>query len=139
STLLVVDASGKQPPKPLTDDYISREHGGAWACSPAISSDGRSIAFISDRVESFRYDVFITNRNGTKARPLGVTKVSPHSNSHPVFLPDGRSLLWLAGIEWNAGSRPIYSLWKVDTDGKNPRRIAESMLFTHPLQWKANQ
>jgi len=140
-TLLVVDVSGKKPPKPLTSDYVSRGtawHGGAWATEPDVSKDG-SIAFISDRIEPFHYDVFIMNRNGTELKPVGVTQVSRFSNSHPAFLPDGRSLLWLAGREENAGARPIYSLWKVDTDGKNPRCIAESMLFTHPLRWKPNQ
>jgi Tol biopolymer transport system component len=83
----------------------------------------------------FDYDIFIMNRDGTQPRPLGVTSVSRYNQS-PKFLPDGKTILFLAGTEWNASSRPIYSLWQVDTEGKNSRRIAESGLFTSPLQWK---
>ena len=78
------------------------------------------------------------NRDGTGIKQLGVTNISRY-NQHPAFLPDGRSLLFLAGTEENAASRAIFSLWQVDADGKNPRRIAESKLFTHPLRWKPNR
>jgi len=47
--------------------------------------------------------------------------------------------LFLAGTESNASSRAIFSLWVVDTDGKNARRIADSGLFTNPLGWKPIQ
>jgi Tol biopolymer transport system component len=60
-------------------------------------------------------------------------------NQSPRFLPDGKTILFLAGTERNAGSRLIFSLWQVDTEGKQPRRIAESGLFTDPLGWKAKQ
>ena len=137
-TILVADVSGEQPPRPLTNDYAARKQGGAWASAPDVSSDGRSITFISDRVKPYHYDVFIMNRDGTAPRPLGLTTISRY-NQHPAFLPDGRSLLFLAGKEWNAESRPIFSLWQMDADGKNPRCIAESELFTHPLRWKPNR
>jgi len=137
TTIFVVDSSGEQPPKPLTQDYSSRVKGGARASAPDVSKGG-SIAFISDRMEPYHYDIFMSNLDGTGVKSLGVTNVSRY-NQDPTFMPDGTSLLFLAGREWNAGSRPIFSLWKVDTDGKNPRCIAESTLFTHPLRWKPNR
>ena len=137
STILTVASSGEQPPKSHSQHYSSRRQGGTWASEPDVSTDG-SIAFVSDRMAPYHYDLFIMNRDGTTVNPLGVTKVSRY-NQYPNFLPDGRSLLFLAGREWNANSRPIFSLWKIDTDGKDPRCIAESMLFTDPLRWKPNQ
>jgi len=129
-TLLVVEAAGKQPPKPLTSDYVERKRGGAWASEPDVSPDG-SIAFISDRMKPYEYDVFITNRHGTTVKPLGITKVS-HYNQCPTFLSGGRSLLFLAGE-----SNP--SLRQVDIEGKDSRCIAVSTLFKHPLRWKPNR
>lgn len=111
---------------------------GAKTSHPHVSSDGHSVAFISDRIVPYEYDVFIMNQDGTDPRPLGVTKISRY-NQNPVFLPGGKSLLFLAGTEWNAASRPIFSLWQVDADGKNPRCVAASKLFTHPLRWKPKQ
>jgi Tol biopolymer transport system component len=93
------------------------------------------VAFISDRIKPFHYDVFIMDRDGTNPTALGVTNVS-HYNSAPVFMPDGKSVLFLAGTESDAGNRPISSLWQVTAEGKNPRRIAGSDLFTRPLSWK---
>ena len=63
-----------------------------------------------------------------------MTTVSRY-NQQPVFLPDGKSILFLAGTERNASSRYIFSLWKVELDGSKPIRIAESKLFTDPLHW----
>ena len=84
---------------------------------------------------SFRYDVLVMNRDGSGTRPLGVTGISRYNKS-PIFTPNGRTILFLAGTETGAGNRPIFSLWQVDVDGKNSRRIADSGLFTDPLRWK---
>lgn len=135
SMIFVVDAIGKKPPKPLTGYYSSWTRGDASGSQPDVSPNGGSIAFISDRMKPYHYDVFIMNRDGSALTPLRVTQISRY-NKHPVLFPDGKSLLFLAGREWNAESRPIFSLWKVDADGKNPRRMAESELFTNPRRWK---
>src|SRR5262245_45744999 len=52
-------------------------------------------------------------------RAPAITQISRY-NQGPVFAPDGKQVLFLAGTKWNADSRPIFSLWSVDTDGKNP-------------------
>ena len=75
------------------------------------------------------------NRDGAGTRPLGITNISKYNQS-PIFLPDGTAVLFLAGTEENAFGRKIFSLWQVDVDGKNARRIADSGLFTDPLHWK---
>ena len=82
----------------------------------------------------YKYDLYVMTLAGSDQRPLGMTTVSPY-NQHPVFLPDGKSILFLAGTERNASSRYIFSLWKVGLDGSKPSRIAESKLFTNPLHW----
>src|SRR5207237_1212952 len=107
----------------------------AWASDPHVSSDGTRIAFFSDRANPYHYDVFIMNRDGTGSKPLGVTTISAY-NGNAVITPDGRRVLFLAGTETGAGTRAIYSLWQVNADGKDPRLLADSGLFTNPLRWK---
>ncbi len=108
---------------------------GAWASEPDVSADGNHIVFISDRIDPYHYDVFIMNLDGTNPKPLGVTTISRY-NQNPVFMSDGKGVLFLAGTERNVGSRATFSLWQVDAEGKNPRRIADSGLFTNPSSWK---
>ncbi len=140
--LLEVAADGSKPPKSLGPDPPvggtsgpKRIRMGSWANHPNISPDGLTVAFLSDRAKSFRYDLYLMKRDGTSVKPLAITEVSRY-NSNPVFRPDGSGILFLAGTEWNASNRPIFSLWQVDVDGRNARRIADSGLFTDPLRWK---
>ena len=102
---------------------------------PASPRDGNAIVVISDRAKGFNYDVYVTKRDGSDARPLGITRISKY-NQNAVFLPDGKAILFLAGTESNMFGRAIFSLWQVDIDGKNARRIADSGLFTDPQHWK---
>jgi len=51
--------------------------------------------------------------------------------THPVFSPDGRMIYYLLnGYDDNKNG-----LWKIDTDGTNPTKIAGSNLFDSPLTW----
>jgi Tol biopolymer transport system component len=133
-----VKVGGNEPATLLTKGRPVGAEGGAWGSEPSVSTDGTSIAFISDRKVPYAYDVVIMNRDGTKPRSLGITSIANYNQS-PRFHPEGKTILFLAGTETNAGSRAIYSLWQVDSDGKNPRRIADSGLFTDPLKWKPKQ
>jgi Tol biopolymer transport system component len=135
SIILEIDDNDDSSPTVLTPPDPKGDQGGAWASDPAVSPDGNRIAFVSDRAKPFHYDIFIMNRDGTEPPPLGVTSVSCY-NGQPVFTPDGKSVMFLAGTEHNVGGRAIYSLWQVGADGKDPRRIADSDLFTKPMEWK---
>jgi Tol biopolymer transport system component len=108
---------------------------GSWGSDPSLSPDGRKIAFISDRNKPFAYDVCLADADGTHLRTLGITKVARY-NRQPRFTPDGKSILFLAGTQTNRGSRAIFSLWRVDVDGRNAREVADSGLFTNPEKWK---
>jgi Tol biopolymer transport system component len=136
-------ADGTKPPRTLgaapdgkgDAQPGGRPSAGAWASDPCVSPDGKFIAFISDRASNWTYDVYLMNRDGSGATPLGITSISKYNQS-PVFRPDSKAILFLAGTEKNSFSRPIFSLWQVDLDGKNARRIADSGLFTDPGNWK---
>jgi Tol biopolymer transport system component len=138
TTILEVDASGSKAPRLLVPLPKPKMNFGAWASAPHLSRDGGTITFIGDRKQPFNYDVYLMNRNGTGIQSLGAIGVSRY-NQNAVPMPDGKSVLFLAGTEANASSRPIFSLWQVDLTGGKPRRIASSELFTHPLQWKPQE
>lgn len=132
--LFSVPADGSQVPKLLTTPPPVKSDFASWGNEPAVSADGKSITFISDRNGPYQYDVLFATIGKPDARPLGLTGVSRY-NQQPVFLPESKGILFLAGTESNASSRPIFSLWKVGLDGSKPVRIAESKLFTDPLHW----
>ena len=136
-TLLTLEMDAQPPvPKNILGSPPPNYPGGSWGGDPALSRDGKKVAFISDRAHPFQYDIWITTPNGDSPRPIGVTTVSPY-NQNPAFLPDGRHLLYLAGTAQNAGSRYLFSLYEADSEGKTPpRQIADSGLFTDPLHWK---
>ncbi len=132
--LFTVPVDGSKAPRSLTPPPPAGTKGGSWAGGPAVAADGRAIAFISDRAQAFRYDVWLSKLDGTDLRPLGVTAVSPY-NHGPAFFPDGKAILFLAGTGHNAQNRPIFGLWKAGLDGGRPVRIAEDALFTDPMHW----
>lgn len=134
-TIFRADLDGKTVPHPLLPLPPATTRTGAWATEPVLSSGGRSIAFISDRATPFHYDVLLGNSDCTNLQPLGVTAVSRY-NQGPVFISGSGDIAFLAATGWNAHSRPIFSLWKIDTKSRKTRPIAGSGLFTAPLQWK---
>jgi Tol biopolymer transport system component len=109
-----------------------------WAGHATPAPDGRHVVIVSDRAEPYHYDLFVTDLDGANCRPLGVTAVS-RFNQQPVVAPDGKGVYFLAGTEWNARNRPIYSLWRVDLAVGKPTQIAGSRLFTSPMSWSPGQ
>ena len=97
----------------------------SWISDPYSSSDGPDFVFISDRAEAYHYDVFIMNRQSEETRSLGVMKVSPY-NQKPIITDDGTAVLFLAGREWNAGGRAVFSLWRINADGSEAKQLADS-------------
>jgi Tol biopolymer transport system component len=106
-----------------------------WASQAAPAPDGRRFVAVSDRGKAFHYDLLVLERGTAAPTPLDVTGVSRY-NQGPVVTPDGKGVLFLAGMEWNDSSRPVYSLWRADLAGGKVRRIADSGLFTNPLGWR---
>lgn len=100
--VFVVDSDGKRSPQPLTQDGHS--------IAPAFSPDGEHIVFISDRHKHFDYEVYVMQRDGSRA--TRVTDVSRHNGScqYPVFLPDGKRILFLKMIDPKV-RRSAYELW----------------------------
>ena len=136
-TLFEVSAVDPLSPKLVTSKPKRPGKHYAWACDPAVSPDGKRFVFISDRDTPYHYDLILMDRQNGRSRSLAATKIS-RCNQDPVITPDGKGILFLAGTEWNASSRPIFSLWSMDIDGGNAKQVADSGLFTDPTSWRPN-
>jgi len=82
--------------------------------APAVSRDGRRIAFASmdtHRVSTWRLSL---TRPGAEPLPL---LTSTHSDQNPSYSPDGRSIVF------ESSRSGASDLWVSDAEGKQPRRI----------------
>jgi Tol biopolymer transport system component len=89
------------------------------AHGPAISADGRWLAFVGERTEPGRYDLFV--------RPLGATVARPVTDDErpegrPSWSPDGRRLVYSAPSD---DAPALQALYVVDVaGGGEPVRIS---------------
>lgn len=130
AALYIVSMDGK-PTQLIPEPGTSNASVHAWASDPIVSPDGKSMAYCSDRTKPFWYDVCI-EIGDTKSKCLVGFK--SRYNRYPDFFPDGQRIVFLAGTDFNAGNRPIYSLWEVSLSGQT-RELATSDLFTNPSNW----
>ena len=136
TSLFWIPADGLAPPAPF--DRFQPGPGtkapGAWATDPALAVDGKRLAFISDRVQPFQYDVMIADADGTNARGLEVTGRTRLAE-RPMLLPGDKGVLYLADLRAGGFGGPRYSLWSVPLAGGTPTMIADSKRFADPLGW----
>jgi serine/threonine protein kinase/WD40 repeat protein len=95
------------PPRILTD--AGRNYG------PAISPDGRFIAFHSSRSGNFQ--IWIAKRDGTN--PVQLTSAAQESH-WPQFTADGRSIIF----EHYVPGEPV-SLWTIPVEGGTAQKLAQ--------------
>lgn len=82
---------------------------------PALSPDGRRIAFVSDR--SGHLEIWVSKRDGSQTRKL--TSFGSALVSSPRWSPDSKHLTF------SATSRDKYAVWTIDAAGGPPRKLAE--------------
>jgi len=97
----------------LTDDPASD-------VQPAISGDGKRVAFTSDR--SGNWDIWVTSVDGQNTRQL--TK-SPKAEVHPSWSPDGQQLVYCA---LNPRTRQ-WELWVADLRQPGAQKFVAAGLF----------
>ena len=86
---------------------------------PAVSRDGKAIAFVSDR--SGVYSIWTMNADGT-----GLREVARHqglTTGFPRFSPDGRQLVYMTLDESRQGEPR--RLWTVNADGTNRKLLGK--------------
>jgi len=120
-----------EPTRVIPDANTSDSSVIAWASDPMVGPDGNTMAFCSDRNRPFWYDVC---RMTGDAEVTCLVGAKSRYNRYPDFSPDGQRIIFLAGTDFNAGNRPIYSLWEVSVNGQ-AKELASSDLFTNPTNW----
>lgn len=127
-----VAADGSQPPSPLPV-----QNGREAVYSP----DGQSIGFSTGRYEP-DHRIFMARADGRRPREVthrnGKEEAFPGGGCfRPSFTPDGKHILFLE-FSWPDGptGAPKESLWRIDVDGEDPRKLAGYGLFDAPLNWR---
>lgn len=92
-----------------------------WMRFPAISPDGKTVAF------SCKGDIWTVPANGGQARQI---TTNPAYDAYPVWSPDSRQIAFASSRE---GSMDIYV---VGRDGGTPRRVTTDSGDEYPMAWR---
>ena len=114
STLFVVPSDGSAPPRALTGN----EHNNV---SPRWSPDGRTLAFLSDRVTRGEAQVCTVALEG--GEPLRLTSLDG-GVANAAWIPGGGAIAFTATRHALAGNPPTTSEVKVASEQWRPRAIA---------------
>ena len=94
-----------------------------WMRHPAISPDGKTIAF------SYQGNIFTVPSNGGTAKQITSNAAF---DSYPVWSPDGNHIAFASNRE---GSIDV---WVMDANGGIPKRVTTNSGSEYPLRWKDN-
>lgn len=121
---------GRKPPLNSRGEPLGKELG--VGSEPVWSPDGKRIAFISDKVKRYQYEIWVIDADGQNARQL--TRLKRYTQCVRFVPPKGQRILFLA--LGNDGFEMKMDLWEVDVESKHLKRIADYRLFDDPLNWK---
>ena len=91
-----------------------------WMRFPAISPDGKTVAF------SYRGDIWTVPANGGQARQI---TTNPAYDAYPVWSPDSKQIAFASSRE---GSMDVYVVSK---DGGAPQRLTTDSGDEYPMAW----
>lgn len=94
-----------------------------WMRFPAISPDGKTVAF------SYKGDIWTVPTNGGQARQI---TTNPAYDAYPVWSPDSRQIAFASSRE---GSLDVYVVGK---DGGTPRRVTTDSGDEYPMAWRTD-
>ena len=94
-----------------------------WMRFPAISPDGKTVAF------SYKGDIWTVPADGGQARQI---TTNPAYDAYPVWSPDSRQIAFASSRE---GSMDIYV---VGGDGGVPRRVTTDSGDEYPMAWRTD-
>lgn len=108
---------------PLATASAMAQSAPLWMRFPAISPDGKTVAF------SYKGDIWTVPANGGQARQI---TTNPAYDAYPVWSPDSRQIAFASSRE---GSMDIYV---VGRDGGTPRRVTTDSGDEYPMAWRTD-
>ena len=125
--LYVIDAEGGDPTR------FTYQVAGGTAEVPAVSPDGRRIAFSSVVSGStgpiVEYEIYVMNADGTEPRNL--TR-HPDFDWKPAWSPDGSKIAFISTRDGSA------DVWVMEADGSNPINLTASPQWEGMPAWSPN-
>ena len=107
----------------------------AWASQPSPSPGGEHIVFVSDRENSFHYDLMLKEQRSGDTKPLGATRISRYNSCPDVRCRWSTYPVSRRNVYGRSVAQPIFGLWSLDTDGeREARQIADNRLFSDPFK-----
>lgn len=97
---------------------------GALASDPQFARSGNKIVYVSDRNQSFVYEVFVSEYPSLIPSSLHTNSISNYIIS-PQFTPDERRILFLAASRRfpdGGTSNGVWELWSCNTEGERDFR-----------------
>lgn len=116
--------------KSLSPDFLVEQELGRGS-EAKWSKDGTWIAFLSDRSQSFKTDVWLLETDIKK--PKQITNLNNWAKNLR-FSHDDKRLYFFAGTAGNGHMNR--DLWSVPRDGSELIKVADYTLFDDPLNWK---
>jgi len=110
-----------------TTRWLTRPRAGVQDIDPAISPNGRWVAFERDYPDG-RAAIGLVRRNGTGLRILHRACVDPCAAAiAPTWMPDGRRLVFsrVLGLDPGADNAESAVLWRSGRDGRHLHRLSQ--------------
>jgi len=85
---------------------------------PAVSPDGKQIAFIGSDAQLWKMPV-----NGQNPVQLTSTPIQKSGKRHPVWSPDGKYILYASDDGKDRENQPNYDIWMICEDGTSIRQL----------------
>lgn len=106
----------------------SSRDGKFFASGVAASRTGDTVAYVSDPVHRYHYDIIVLDRATGDTRNLNTSRDVRIAKSLS-FGNDGDRIYFLGCKRFGHGNRPRYGLWTVKLDGKGLTNLAGEELF----------
>jgi Tol biopolymer transport system component len=115
-----VDGSGIHQ---LTYESVSSE--------PALSPDGKMIAFISNR-EGGNGDLYVMNADGSQVKRL---TTDWGGDTYPSWSPDSRQIVFAQNVAQSSSQPEMTEIAVIDRDGKNVRQLTQNSAIDYAPDW----
>ena len=89
----------------------------AMDTQPAWSTDGRKIAFTSNRRNGFSLEIYVMNADGEQLMQLTTDHPPAVNDESPSWSPDGTKIAFASNRDES------YDIYVMDTDGENPVQL----------------